>query len=442
MMKHRTNKLVVGLLLAGLAMPAAAVMFDVETGGLIQDGDWEAGINPFNAQIEYLGHLPSGTDHLYEQSFWFSIDGSPEFSLGDLTLTDVTGGGNGFLASYGSRDAGDPLAVDVSYSLLANGSTSATLSEMLTITNLGTDPIDLSWFVYTDWDLNSDIIDQAVIPNNPASITQIDFGGTEATVTIVDDGGADALHWEVAEYSDLIDRFNDVSADTLADAETSPLTAGPADYTYAFQLDYLDLAVGESVTIEIEKLIELGSLTSPFDPILPLIDEDGDFVFDFPVWSEDVWWVDPVVAVGYEYINNGGPNFASVTVPGSAVALPDIGDALFGVYLFDPLLGDYDPTPVAILDGSDPSGNSYDFISLYPGGVDRFLIGDIEPEAGLDPSDPLAFVTGLGFIGAGMASFSMVPVSIDTTPVPAPAPAWLLGAAMLGLAFAGRRRAR
>ncbi len=398
---------------------------------------WAFGVSAEGPQY-FVYESPAGlSNNLFRQGFWFSIDGGaaiPVFFQG-LDSVSISPTGDSLTMSYGGTTN---LSVDITYSIQANDFRSATVDETVTFTNLGTEAVDLSWFAYTDWDLNNDIIDQSVIPS-PTSMVQSDFDGTTATVSIIDDGGADAVHWEVAEFNDLPTRFDngDPTDDPLLDTMTSPVGGGPADYTFAYQFDYTAVQPGESVSFTLSKYLELGSLSTPFDPILPFND-GSPFFFDFPVWPGDIFWVDPVVAVGYEYINTGGPNFASVTVPGPAVSLSSIGDDLFGVYLYDSVLGDYSPTPVAILDGSDPTGNTFDFTTIDPNGVERFLIADIEPEAGLDPNDPEAFVTGLTFVGSGNANFTMDPLTYNT--VPAPMTAWLLGAALLGLAMGRRKR--
>jgi len=395
---------------------------------------WAFGVSAEGPQY-FVYESPLGlSTNLYAQGFWFSIDGgaaTPVYIQG-LDSVSVSPSGDAMTMSYGGTT---DLSVDITYSIQANDFRSARVDESVTFTNLGPQAVDLTWFAYTDWDLNGDAIDQSVT-GIFGGLVQRDFDGTTGTVAIVDDGGADETHWEVAEFDDLVTRFDngDPTDDQLAD--TMPVNGGPLDYTFAYQFDYTAVQPGESITFSLAKFLELGSLSTPFDPILPP-SETGPFFFDFPVWPDDTFWVDPVVAVGYEYINTGGPNFASVTVPGPAVGLGSIGDDLFGIYLYDSVAGDYASTPVAILDGADPTGNTFDFTTIDPTGVERFLIADIEPSAGLDPDDPTAFVTGLTFVGSGIANFTMDPVTYS---VPAPMTAWLMSAALLGLAMGRRKR--
>jgi hypothetical protein len=101
-------------------------------------------------------------------------------------------------------------------------------------------------------------------------------------------------------------------------------------------------------------------------------------------------YIDPPAAIGYDY-ETTGINFASVL-------LPQIGDSLFGLYLWDAGRDAY------VFDRELTAGVEHDFPA---GGVSRFRILGIEPTAGLDPTDPEAFPTGVTFVAGGEAQVSM-----------------------------------
>ena len=107
---------------------------------------------------------------------------------------------------------------------------------------------------------------------------------------------------------------------------------------------------------------------APDDVFLPLVDSQGIFHFDLDVTSDTRVFIDPLVAVGYDYVKGANdPNFASVL-------LPEVGDDLFNLFLFN---------------GTDwvfhqvlQAGTEYLF---GQSGVPRFRISGIEASAGLDP---------------------------------------------------------
>jgi hypothetical protein len=137
-------------------------------------------------------------------------------------------------------------------------------------------------------------------------------------------------------------------------------------------------------------------------------------------------FIDPQVAVGYDYQVSGGPLFASVLLP------TGLGTNQYELDLWNGTGWTFD-TMVA-------AGTTFTFGTP----VDRFQILGIPTTAGLDPSDPQAFVTGLTFSGSGTADVTMTAIPDQGGPIAAPEPSTLLGGT-LGVALAlgyGRRRRR
>jgi PEP-CTERM motif len=169
----------------------------------------------------------------------------------------------------------------------------------------------------------------------------------------------------------------------------------------------------------------------PSDPILPAVtttSPDGAVSFNFSLapTREGLGvafpiFIDPDVAVGYVYQVSSGPNVAAVLVP-AALANGDGNFTLVidGVGSFDLL-----------------AGVEFDITSVVAGGVNRFSITGIDTAAGLDPTDPQAFVTGLRFVDGGPASISQTALTA-AVPEPATYALWLGGLGVLVL----RRRAR
>ncbi len=163
--------------------------------------------------------------------------------------------------------------------------------------------------------------------------------------------------------------------------------------------------------------------TDPSNPLMPVQTQDG-WNFQFNVQLGQQFWIDPLVAIGYDYLLNTGPNFASVL-------LPNVGDDLFDLWLWD--------GSNWILDGIINAGVEHFFGGT---GVDRFRILGIETSAGLDPNDPLAFITGLTFVSPGTVNMDMNPITqnVPGPSVPEPATLALLGLGLVGLGLARRRK--
>jgi hypothetical protein len=163
--------------------------------------------------------------------------------------------------------------------------------------------------------------------------------------------------------------------------------------------------------------------STPDNPLLPVIIEDG-FQFDFNITEPDrPFFIDPDVAVGYNYIVDSGPNMTSVLLP------TGIGDGFYELW-------------------SDSSGgNCTDFVSsgtTLTGGTTFnfasplrcFSVRGIETSAGLDPTNPLAFVTGLTFESAGLVSMRQIPITVQ---VPEPTTSAFIYAGLMGLGLLARK---
>lgn len=161
---------------------------------------------------------------------------------------------------------------------------------------------------------------------------------------------------------------------------------------------------------------------APDDVYLPLVDSAGVFHFNFDVTADTRVFIDPLVAIGYDYATGAGdPNFTSVT-------LPDVGDGQYDLFLSNG--ADW------IFSGALTTGQQYFFPA---GGVSSFRIGGIETSAGLAPDDPLAFVTGLTFATDGRFTGTMTPLVVFAS-VPEPGSLYLLVATLGGLFLMRRRR--
>lgn len=161
-------------------------------------------------------------------------------------------------------------------------------------------------------------------------------------------------------------------------------------------------------------------------PLLPVIVRDGKWVFDFNINLNQQIFIDPLVAVGFDYVVESGPNIRTVTLP--TVSGDSDG---YDIYAFDILAGQYDSLLAHVA-----AGEVYDFGQL---GIDRFGVRDIDINAALDPSNPTAFVTALTFVETGTVGMTMTPISVEVdASIPEPSSLVLLATALIALN--GKRR--
>lgn len=166
---------------------------------------------------------------------------------------------------------------------------------------------------------------------------------------------------------------------------------------------------------------------TPANPILPVV-VDNSYTFEFDVDLNQTVFIDPEVAIGYDYAitNASSPLIASVVLP------TGFGDDIYELWLWD--------GTNFVFDSNLNAASVFDFTTASPSGIDRFRILGIEASLNVDPTDPLAFVTGLTFASAGTVSMSQTPIVFNTDPtnnVPEPAPFALM---LLGLSVIVLRR--
>jgi hypothetical protein len=232
-----------------------------------------------------------------------------------------------------------------------------------------------------------------------------------------------SLQWTTGDASDGTDGLGGIPAQAGFDAGNGiNFLMLPGSRTG----DILDIQSTSNVAADTPGLwtfaVRNGALpdgATPSNPLLPIVTDNG-WEFTFNIEAGQRIFIDPEVAIGYDYIVDSGPNIASIL-------LPNIGDGSFDLWLWN---------------GSEwvnsgqtlTAGNPFTFAT----GQQRVRILGIEMGANLDPSNTTAFVTGLTFDAAGQVSMRQIPI---TAAIPEPE-TWAMMGIGLVMLVAGSRRAR
>lgn len=167
------------------------------------------------------------------------------------------------------------------------------------------------------------------------------------------------------------------------------------------------------------------------DALLPNAPSEDGYGFTFEASEGQTVYIDPLVAVGYDYVLGAGSPLITSAV------LPTLPGSAYQIFALNDLVN-----PLSVNFLSDPSGLRVDFTTLagYSGGINGFRLTGINPGAGLDPTDGHAFVTGLTFGSGGTVNVSQNALSISV-PEPSTWALMLLGFGGLGGMLRSRRRA-
>ena len=185
-----------------------------------------------------------GVGHMSREWFWLRTGSdTQESSLDTLALNSSTASGNQISLSY----SGSGFDVNVEYTLLggANGGGSSRIEEEFSFLNTGTSALNLSWFSFTDLDLDGTALDQNAF-GGAGGITQVD-GLVIASVI----PSLAASAFQIAAFDDLVDSLNDAGVTNL-DNSGSPL--GLADAQFAFQHNFVIPSDGTASFTQIKEL--------------------------------------------------------------------------------------------------------------------------------------------------------------------------------------------
>lgn len=232
----------------------------------------------------------------------------------------------------------------------------------------------------------------------------------ESDKKIVSVGGREAIDWNGGSEKSLSIDIDDI---TLATGETFE-----EGVPYELRIETIHYDGSRTISKQINRSSTYANFTKlppGTDPVvLPTLDVNGVFNFDFEVVAGESVTIDPFVAIGYDYaVGAGDPLFASVLIP-MDLTITGLYELIVGGVSHDLL-----------------PNTLFNFAS---GGVESFRILGIDPAYMLDPADTTAFMTQLTFTDNGRFTGTMTPI---TESVPEPTTFALIG---LGLAGIGYRR--
>lgn len=248
-------------------------------------------------------------------------------------------------------------------------------------------------------------------PLLPININHPDFAeipGTELNGVLAPNGSP-VLRFDVPINPSAANTFTIILADSLDDGYDSTV--------YLSSL-FSDPTAG-------------GVGASEFNPILPSNPpnpETGAFEIEIPdgLAAGETAWIDPPIAVGYEYEINGG-EFATVTAP-SLATVADVDGYIITVGAESALIA---------------AGQTLNFFDEFGLNPTFFTLTGIDEALALDPLNQLAFPTGVSFVGQTFQTVvNMTPIVMDDNvgAVPLPASMLLYLGGLAGFGFVARRR--
>ncbi|MBO6512463.1 MAG: hypothetical protein JJ974_00670 [Phycisphaerales bacterium] len=238
------------LTLAALTALSSAAIAGEEEGIILGDANSTATFSS-NGQFEWS---VDGTDHLYDQSFYFRRAGdNQEFNIGSLEVLGVAVNDTNTFTD--DRDDsintlysdGNGLEIETLFTLRggSEGSGISSLAEQISITNTSTSTMFISFFQYVDFDLGGDASDDwgQIVDGNTALQYDDEFALSETVVT------PQPTLFQMDDEGTMYDIFNDDGVDDLNGNDSYQ-----GDVAWAFQWN-IELGAGDSFLISKNKTL-------------------------------------------------------------------------------------------------------------------------------------------------------------------------------------------
>lgn len=204
-------------LLVGVSGVANAAAFTLTDGNAFVDGTDTDGL---------LNWFTDGTDHLFNQDYYWRVGNTAEQQIGDIGPAVITTFAPNMVNV--KHTAAGLFSIDITYTLIggANGSGTSDIGEIVRVSNLSGAALDFHLFEYDDFDiLGTSGGDSAFFDGN--IVTQYEMPVVSMVGTVP---GANA--WQIGPYPNLLADLNDNLATNLTNSVTPN---GPGDMTFGFQ---------------------------------------------------------------------------------------------------------------------------------------------------------------------------------------------------------------
>lgn len=235
---------------AGASNAAITALHDRNTSVNVNDSGTLAGMTDF---------VVDGVDNLFLQGFWFRTAGmNNEANVGTLPLTgfsaiDTNPFVDARVDTLALQYSGAGFTIEPTWTVRggAFGSNTGDVLETIVIRNTNTSgaPLAITFFQYSDFDLNGSVADDSVEILGPLFNTarQTD-GQASLSETVVT---PQPTRWQVDSFPNIVNMLNDGVVDNLSN-NAGPI--GPGDLTWAFQWDFV-IPAGGSVSINKDKRV-------------------------------------------------------------------------------------------------------------------------------------------------------------------------------------------